>query len=111
MSNKTPAVISTVLTIILLVIFSIISIFMEMVVLNGASEKQGMAALGISLVCNGLATILLGLFSGWFTNLAIAKFSWNKILAVIVAVVLGTGFGAVTSFLSIIISIPLAGIK
>jgi hypothetical protein len=111
MSNKTPAVIAAILTVVLLVIFSILSVFMEMIVLNGASEKQGTIALGISLVCNGLGIILLGLFSGWFTKFMIVKFNWNKILVVVIAVFLGTTFGAILSFVSFLLSIPLAGIR
>ncbi len=111
MSNKTPAIISTTLTIILVAIIAILSIFFEIVALNGASEKQGTIALGISLICNGLGIILPGLFSGWFTNLTIKKFNWNKILAILIAVTLGTVLGSTISFFSIILSIPLAGIR
>jgi hypothetical protein len=111
MSNKTPAVLAAILTVVLLVIFSLFSVFMEMIALNGASEKQGTLALGVSLVCNGLGVILLGVFSGWFTNQVILKFNWNRILAVVIAVMLATMFGSILSFASVFLSIIVAGIR
>jgi hypothetical protein len=110
MPNKKPAIISAVLTVILLIIFGILSVFTQMLVLNGANESQGMTAMGVSLVCQGAGAILAGAFAAWLTNLVITKFNWNNILAVVVAVIAGTLLGAMISFLSIIISIPLAGI-
>ena len=110
MPNKTPTIISAVLTVILLIIFGVLSIFAQMLVLNGASERQGMTAMGVSLVCQGVGAILTAAFAAWLTNLVITKFNWNNILAVVVAVITGTLLGALISFLSIIISIPLAGI-
>ena len=111
MQNKTPAVISVVLTIILLVVFAIVSALFEMLALNGASERQGMTAMGISLLCQGVGAVLLGIFAWWLTNLLISKFNWNKIIAVVVTVFLGTTIGTGISFLSLIISIPIAGIR
>ena len=111
MPNKTPTIISAVLTVILLIIFGVLSIFAQMLVLNGASERQGMTAMGVSLVCQGVGAILAAAFAAWLANLVITKFNWNNILAVVVAVITGTLLGALISFLSIIISIPLAGIR
>ena len=81
-----------------------------MIALNGASESQGATAMGISLVCQGVGLILVGLFAGWLTDLVITKFNWNKVLAVIIAVIAGVLLGGAISFVSFIISIPLAGI-
>lgn len=111
MPNKTPAVISVILTILLLVVFAIVSVLFEMLALNGASERQGMTAMGISLLCQGVGAVLLGIFAWWLTNLLISKFNWNKIIAVVVTVFLGTTIGTGISFLSLIISIPIAGIR
>ena len=111
MTNKTPAIISALLTIVLLILFAILSVFTQMIALNGVSESQGMTAMSISLVCQGVGLILAGLFAGWITNIVIAKFNWNKILAVIVAVIAGVPIGGTISFASTIISIPLAGIR
>ena len=111
MTNKTPAIISSILTIVLLIIFAALSIFTQMIALNGVSESQGMTAMGISLVCQGIGLILAGIFAGWISNLVITKFNWNKVLAVIVAVVAGVLIGGMISLVSTIISIPLAGIR
>lgn len=111
MPNKKPAIISAVLTILLIIIFGVLSVFTQMLVLNGVSESQGMTAMGVSLVCQGAGAIIAALLASWLTNLGITKFNWNSILAVVIAVIAGTILGAVISFLSIIISIPLAGIR
>lgn len=111
MPNKIPVIISVVLTIVLLILFAVLSVFMQMIALNGVNERQGTAAMSISLICQGIGVILVGLVAGWLTNLAIGKFNWNKILAVIVAVIVGVLFGGAISFVSFIISIPLAGIR
>ncbi len=111
MPNKTPAIISAVLTIILLIIFGVLSVFSQMIALNGVSESQGMTAMGISLVCQGVGVILAGIFAGWLSRLMITKFNWNKVLAVIVAVIAGVLLGGTISFVSMIISIPLVGIR
>lgn len=111
MSTKTPAIISAILTILLLTVLGVLSLLFQMVALNGVSERQGVTAMGISLVCQGMGAILLGIFAGWLTKLMITKFNLNKILAVVIAVALGTLFGGIIAFLSIIISIPVAGIR
>ena len=110
MSNKKPAIISAVLTVILIIIFGVLSVLTQMLVLNGVNERQGMTAMGVSLVCQGAGAILAAAFAAWLTNLVIIKFNWNNILAVVIAVIAGTLLGALISFLSIIISIPLAGV-
>jgi membrane protease YdiL (CAAX protease family) len=109
--NKSSAAISTVLTVILLVVIAILSMFFEVLTLNGASEKQGTIALGLSLICNGLGVLVIGIFSGRFTNFAINKLNWNKALAVGVAVTVGVICGTVISFSSLIASIVLAGVR
>ncbi len=111
MNNKTPAVISAVLTTFLLIVFGIVSIVFEMLALNGASESQGTTAMGISLACQGVGAILIGIFVWWLTNLLISKFNWGKVIAVIVTVFLGTVIGTGISFLALIISIPIAGVR
>jgi hypothetical protein len=108
--SKIPAIISVILTSLVLLFFGILSILFELLAANGASESQGVTAMGISLVCQGAGTILIGIFAWWLTNLLITKFNWNKILAVSIAVFSGTLLGAGISFLSIIIAIPMAGI-
>jgi hypothetical protein len=110
MTNKTPAIISAVLTIVLLILFAVLSVFMQMIALNGVTESKGMTAMGISLVCQGIGLILAAIVAGWISNLVITKFNWNKALAVIVAVITGVLLGGTLSVLSFFLSIPLAGI-
>jgi len=111
MPNKTPAIISSILTIVLLLLFVVLSVFTQMIALNDVSESQGMTAMGISLVCQGVGVILVGVLAGWLTNLVITKFNWNKVLAVILAVIVGVLVGGAISLISTLISIPLAGIR
>ena len=111
MPNKTPSLISAILTILLLVVFAVLSIFTQMIALNGASERQGLTAMGISLVCQGAGAILAAAFAWRLTSLMIVKFNWNKILAVVVAVTGGTLLGGLISFISIIVAIPMAGVR
>ena len=111
MPDKKPAIISAVMTIVLLGIVMILTVLVQMLALNGAGERQGMAAMGISLLCQGGGGALSAFLASRLTSLFIVKFNWNKAPAVIVAVILATALGAGLSFLSIIVSIPLAGIR
>lgn len=111
MSTKTTAILSAALTIFLLIVFGVLSAFFEIIALNGASEKQGMIALGISLVCQGGAAILAGIFAWWGSNLMVTKFNLNNILAIIIVVALAVPLGAIISFSTIVLSILLAGIR
>ena len=110
MTNKTPAIISVVLTILLLILLGGFSVFMQMIALNGVSERQGTTAMVISLVCQGIGLILAAIVAGWISNLVITKFNWNKALAILVAVIAGVLLGGTLSVLSFFLSIPLAGI-
>ncbi len=112
MPNKTPITISVILTVLLLILVGIVSMFGQVVLLNGViSERQTTTALGIGLGCNGVTILLAAVFVRWLTKLLLVKFNWNQILAVAVAVILGVGLGAVLSFLSIIVGTLAAGIR
>ncbi len=111
MPARIPSLISAGLTIFLLILFVLLFLLVQMLALNGASERQGIAALGISLICQGASVILAALLAWRMTSLIITKLSWNTILAVVIAVVAGTFLGGLLSFLSIIIAIPMAGIR
>ena len=73
MPNKKPALTSAVLTIILLIIFGVLSVLTQMLVLNGANERQGMTAIGVSLICQGAGAILAAVLAAWLTNLGITN--------------------------------------
>jgi len=111
MPGKTPALISAILTFLLLMVLAIVSVLLEMLALNGASESQGVTAMGVAILCQGVGALLLAFLAWRLTNLLITKFQWNAALAVIVAVFAGGLLGAGLAFLSILISIPLAGVQ
>ncbi len=111
MSNKTPARISGLSTFFILIGVAVLSVFTQMLVLNGVSESQGFNAMSISLICQSVGLFPAVILARWLTNLLITKFNWNNILAILVAVIAGTTLGGITSFLSIIISIAVSGIR
>lgn len=111
MSNKTPAVIAIVLTVILLALTALVLTFTQMLLLNGASERQGMAALGISLACQAAGLILAAILAWRLTGLFITKLNWNQILSVALAVTAGTVAGGGLSFLALIVGTVAAGIR
>jgi hypothetical protein len=111
MLNKTPATISVILTILLLIFLAVVLLLIEMVALNGASERQGLTAMGLSLACQGVVMLLAGIFARWLTNFLITKATWNNIMAVATAVLVASSVGGAISFLSMIIAIPIAGIQ
>ena len=110
MSKRSPAAISAILTVLILVLLAILFVFLQMIALNGASERQGLTAMGISLGCQSLVIILLATLAARATTFLITKVEWNSILAVIVTVIVATTIGGVLSFLASIIAIPVAGI-
>jgi hypothetical protein len=111
MPTRTPSIIAAVLTVLVLILFSIVFLFVEVIALNGASERQGTIALGVSLLCQGVGAILAASIAGWLTRFVIIKFNWNTILAVIAAVIAGATTGVVISLLSIFVALPAAGIR
>ncbi len=62
------------------------------------------------MICQGISILLAAVFAGGFSNLLIWSFDWNKVMAVIAAVILGTLLSTWFAFISTVVSIPLAGI-
>jgi membrane protease YdiL (CAAX protease family) len=110
-SKKTPAAISATLTVVILIILAIVFLVLQMVVLNGASERQGLTAMGLSLGCQSIAVIFLATLAARVTSFLITKVEWNSILAVAVTVLIAATIGGVISFLATVITIPIAGIR
>ena len=108
MTSKTPALISAILTVILLLLVGALSMFMTMVMLNGFSGSEGRPALWTSLACNGVGLILCAILSWRLTRWFIERFNWNKALAVVVSVLAGVVFGVGISFLSIFAGVIVA---
>jgi hypothetical protein len=111
MSTKTPATVSAILTVLMLVFLAILFTLLQMVALNGASERQGLTAMGISLGCQSLVIILLGTLAARATAFLTTKVEWNSILAVVVTVLVAGTIGGVIAFLATVIAIPIAGIR
>lgn len=111
MPTRTPAAISAILTILILILLAALFVLLQMVALNGASERQGLIAMGLSLGCQSLAVLLLGALAARATTFLITKVAWNGILAVSVTVLAATTIGGVIAFLSTILAIPVAGIR
>lgn len=111
MSNKTPSTLSAILTVLVLIWMAILLLLLQMVGLNGASERQSLTAMGISLACQSIVIIFLGMSAARLTSFLIAKVNWNGILAMVITVVLTTTIGGTISFLVSVIAIPLAGIR
>jgi hypothetical protein len=111
MSTRTAAILSTILSILMLVIFAVLVVIFEILALNGVPESQGVRAIGISLACLGVSAILLGVLAWKATAFLIQKFKLNPALAVLLTVFLMLLIGGTISILSIFISIPLAGIQ
>ena len=111
MPSKSPATISAVLTVLILVFLAILFVLLQMIALNGASERQGLTAMGLSLGCQSLVVILLATLAARATTFLITRIEWNSILAVVVTVLAATTIGGVISFLATVVSIPIAGIR
>ena len=103
--------ISAILTVLILIFLAIVFVLLQMVALNGVSERQGLTAMGVSLACQSLVVILLATFAARATTFLITKVEWNSILAVLVTVLVMTTIGGVTSFLVSLIAIPVVGIR
>lgn len=111
MPARTLSIISAALTVVVLILFSIIFLFFEMIALNGASERQGLTAMALSLICQGITVILAAMLAWRLTALLVTKFNWNAALAVIISVVAVVFGGGLIFFLSVLIAIPVAGIR
>ena len=109
--SKAPAI-AVILTVILLILVGIVSMFGQIIALNGViNDSQAATALGIGFGCNGLTILLAAIFARWLSRLLLGKFNWNSVLAFVVSVIVSTGLGTVFSFLSIIVGTLTAGIR
>lgn len=111
MPKRNPATISAALTVLILVLVAILFTLLQMLALNGASERQGLIAMGISLGCQSLVVILLAALAARATTFLTKTVGWNSILAVFMTVLIAAILGGVIAFLSTILAIPIAGIR
>jgi len=110
MTRRSPATISAVLTVLILVLFAFLFLLLQTIALNGAGESQALTAMGISLGCQSLVIILLATLAAWATTFLITRGEWNSVLAVVVTVIVAGTIGGVVSFLASVLAIPVAGI-
>jgi len=103
--------IAATLTALLLTVLAILFMLVQMLALNGVSERQGTTALGLSLACQGVSILLSGGLAFGLSRLFVERFNWNKILAVVLAVVAGTALGLGLSLVSIFVGMLAAGIS
>ncbi len=108
MPNKTPAIISAVITFTLLVVISAALSFGQLVALNGFSEQAGLISLVTSLVCQGVGNILAVIIAWRLTIRFITKSNWGSVPAVLVSIVAGTVTGAGLAVIALIGTIFLA---
>ncbi len=112
MPSRLPAILAAIATFLLLLAAGFSFFFVQIIALNGVtSENQAFASLGIGLICQGVSLLLATVFAGWFSHWMISKFNWNKVLAVVLAVISGVMLGSILSFISMVASIPIAGIQ
>lgn len=111
MPTRSPATISALLTVLILIFLAIVFLLLQMVALNGVSERQGLTAMGVSLGCQSLVIILLAALAARVTSFLVTKVAWNSILAVFVTVLAASILGGVIAFLSSLIAIAVAGIR
>ncbi len=103
--------IAATLTALLLTVLAILFMLVQMLALNGVSERQGTTALGLSLACQGVSILLSGGLAFGLSRLFVERFNWNKILAVVLAVVAGTALGLGLSLVSIFVGMLATGIS
>jgi hypothetical protein len=106
-SNKVPLAIAGLSTFFILIAVGVLSVFGQMAVLNGAKDSQAFNAMAASVICQSVYLLIAVVLARWLANLLITKFNWNKILAILVAIIVPTGLGAVIAFLAVIVTIPL----
>jgi hypothetical protein len=108
MSEKISSIVSAVITVILIILIGVATLFMELIILNGFGEREGTAALSSSVVCQGIGLILGAILAGWLSKLLIKKYDWNKIgamaIAILAGAVLGAGSGVASIFLGMIVA-------
>lgn len=107
-ASKTPAIISIVLTVILLLLIGAFVFFIDLIALNGVSGSDGGIALATLGICQTVVVILSAIFAGKLTNFLIIKRGWNNILAVTVSVITFILLGLLFYFAAILLSVGVA---
>ena len=110
MGPKSSSIVSRVITIIILVVIGISIIFVEIIALNGFSDREAGPALITALICHSASAILVVILVGRLAPLLMTKFNWNGILAMMVSVFAGTLSGGFLFLLATVLSVLLAAV-
>jgi hypothetical protein len=108
MPTKTPSIISSVLTILLLLLIGAFVFFIDLIALNGVSGSDGGIALTTLGICEGIILILFAVLAGRFTTFLITKYSWNKFWAVAIPVITLTVLALALDFAAVLLSVGVA---
>ena len=112
MPGRRTAIVSAIVTFILLGVTGFLIFAVQIVALNGViDENKAFRSLGFGIFCQGISMLLATGFAAWFANTLIMRYDWSKVAASIAAVILGTLLGVAISLVSTVLSIPLAGIR
>ena len=93
MSTRTFSLIASVVTVILLLVLGALMAIMQLLALNGFSDREGGPALAVSLACQGVGLVLSALLTRRLTRRLIDRFNWNRFLAAALAVLAGLLLG------------------
>jgi hypothetical protein len=112
MDTKTPVFISVFSAILLLVLAGFLTMFIQILLLNGVmNEGQATTALIVTLGCQGLTVILGAIFARWLTRLLMLRFEWSRTAAILTPIVIVLVIAAGSGFLSIMGGLLAAGVK
>jgi hypothetical protein len=115
MPTKTPSVVSTILTVILLILFGIGSGFFLLVALNGFSESDGLPGLITTVVCNIVGIIVSAILAWRLPRWLMSRFNWNGVLAVLASVVsgflLGSGLSTAALFIGVFAAVIIRDLR
>src|SRR5690349_6725792 len=68
MNNKTPSIISAIVTVVLLILTGLIILFSQLLALNGFSERVGTISLATSFGCQVISIIIAAVLSSRLTR-------------------------------------------
>lgn len=112
MPDRVPSIISVVATLVLSVAVGLLLLAVQAIALNGVLDtSKASTSIEMGVICQGISVLIAAVFAGWFSSLLIRRFDWNKTMAIVAAVIVGTLLSTCFAFLSTVVSIPLAGIR
>jgi len=101
MSEKTAAIISAIITALLILMIVIVFGFGGIVLLNGFMDAS--AAVYTGFTCLGITLIICPILAWILARTFISRFNWNNILALIISAAISTLLGGGMGFASMVI--------